>query len=172
MTLDSMQALLVAQLRDIYSAEKQLTRALPRMAKGAESEELAIAFLDHLDQTKEQIRRLEQACELLGVSPRGTRCKGMEGLLAEGADTLDESGDPAVIDANLIADAQRVEHYEIAAYGTAKSIAQLLGEVGIVELMDQTLQEEVATDRKLTSIALGEVNPRAAMAGTSSDPEE
>jgi ferritin-like metal-binding protein YciE len=162
MSLDTLQDLLVQQLKDLYSAEHQITKALPKMAKAASNETLAQAFRTHLAETEDQIGRLEQVFETLEVSPRGKKCVGMVGLLEEGAETMSEDGEDLVIDAGLIADAQRVEHYEIAAYGTAKALATLLGHHRIVKLLDQTLKEEMATDQTLTRIAEREVNPQAA----------
>jgi ferritin-like metal-binding protein YciE len=172
MPLNTMQELLVAQLKDIYSAESQITKALPKLAKNAANEKLAEAFRTHLKETEGQIGRLEQIFEMLGASPRGKKCKGMEGLLAEGAETMREDGDDAVIDAALIADAQRVEHYEIAAYGSAKALANLLGLDQIVALLQQNEEEEVAADRKLTQIAENDVNPEAAMASAGAEDEK
>ena len=162
MTLDTMQDLLLAQLKDIYSAETQIVRALPKLAKVAANESLSEAFRTHLAETEGQIERLEEIFGSLHASPRGKKCKGMEGLLAESAETMDEEGDDAVIDAGLIADAQRVEHYEIAAYGSAKARAAMLGHDRMVSLLEETLREEVATDEKLSRIADQEVNPQAA----------
>ena len=162
MTLDTMQDLLLAQLKDIYSAETQITRALPKLAKVAANESLSEAFRTHLAETEGQIERLDEIFAALHASSRGKKCKGMEGLLAEGAETMEEEGDDAVIDAALIADAQRVEHYEIAAYGSAKALAVLLGHDRIVTLLDENLREEVAADEKLSHIAEREVNPQAA----------
>jgi len=172
MSLNSMQELLVAQLRDIYSAETQITKALPRLAKNAANQSLAEAFRSHLAETEGQIKRLDQVFEMLGASSRGKKCKGMEGLLAEGAETMQEEGDDAVLDAALIADAQRVEHYEIAAYGTVKALAALLGHDEIVTLLQQNEDEEVAADRKLTDIAAREVNPQAVTANAGAEVEE
>lgn len=172
MSLDTMHDLLVGQLKDLFSAETQITRALPRMAKGASNETLAEAFRDHLTETEGQIDRLEQVFLILEANPRGKRCKGMEGLLEEGAETMEEKGEPRVIDAGLIADAQRVEHYEIAGYGSAKAIARLLGHEKIVKLLDETLKEEIAADRKLSEIAANEVNPKALLVSAGTESEE
>ena len=164
MALDTMQDLLIAQLKDIYSAESQIIKALPKLAKHASNEALADAFRTHLKETEGQIARLDKIFESLGVSPRGKKCKGMEGLLAEGAETMEEKGDDAVLDAALIADAQRVEHYEIAAYGSAKALADILGHDEIVILLTQNEHEEIGADRKLGRIAEREVHPQAATA--------
>jgi ferritin-like metal-binding protein YciE len=165
MSLDTLQDLLVHQLKDLYNAEHQITKALPRMAKAASNDTLAQAFRTHLAETEDQIGRLDQIFETLEVSPRGKKCVGMQGLLEEGAETMGEEGEDAVIDAGLIADAQRVEHYEIAAYGTAKALATVLGHHRIVKLLDQTLREEMAADQMLTRIAEREVNAQAASMG-------
>jgi ferritin-like metal-binding protein YciE len=172
MSLHTLQDLLVEQLRDIYSAETQITKALPKLVKNSSNDALARAFSWHLSETEGQIDRLEQIFQLLNESPRGKRCRGMHGLLEEGTETLNQPGDGAVRDAALIADAQRVEHYEIAAYGTAKALARQLGQEEIVTLIEQNEQEEVATDRKLTDIAEREVNPQAATAGAGADARE
>ena len=169
MSLDTMHDLLVAQLKDLYSAEKQLTRALPKLARASTTEALATAFREHLVETEGQIERLDQIFFALEESPLGKRCKGMVGLLEEGDEMMDEQGEPGVVDAGLIADAQRVEHYEIAGYGSAKALAQLLGHEKIARLLDETLKEEIATDRKLAEIAESEVNPRAVLTGATAE---
>jgi len=161
MALATMQDLLIAELKDIYSAETQLVKALPKMAKGVTAPSLRKAFEDHLEQTQEHIARLEQIFETLGASPRGTRCKGMEGLLEEGEGMLEEDGDDTVRDAGIIASAQRIEHYEIAAYGSSLAFATLLGHTEIAELLETTLNEEKATDELLSTIAEEEVNVSA-----------
>lgn len=160
MALDTMRDLLVAQLQELYSAETQVTRALPRLADGAANGILAEAFRTHLKETAEQIARLERIFELLGESPRGRKAKGMSGLLAEAADTLDEPGFDFVRDAGLIAIAQRIEHYEISAYRTARALAHLVGEDDVAVLVDESLQQEVAADDRLGEIAETEVNPK------------
>ena len=152
MSLDSLQSLFLDELKDVYHAEKQLVEALPRMAKAADSAELQRAFSDHLAETKGQVERLERILQELGQPARGKRCKGMEGLLEEGKEIMQEEGEPAVIDAALIAAAQRVEHYEIAAYGCLRTYAQLLGHENAAKLLSQTLAEEEAADEKLTTI--------------------
>lgn len=143
----------VEQLKDLYSAETQLIKALPKMAKAAHSPDLAQGFEEHLEQTKEHAARLEEIFRGLDEKPTGKTCKAMEGLIKEGAETIQENASPAAKDALLIAAAQRVEHYEIAGYGTVRTYANLLGEEEAVKLLDQTLQEEVETDEKLTEAA-------------------
>ena len=162
MAFDSMQDLLVYQLRDIYSAEQQLVKALPKMQEKAATEELATAFRDHLAETENQVARLEQIFEILGERPGGTKCKAMEGLIEEAQEILDEDGTESVIDAGIIAAAQRVEHYEVSAYGSAKAFAALLGLSEVVKLLNESQQEETAADKKLSLIATTEVNARAA----------
>ena len=154
MKLDSMRDLLIHELRDLYSAENQIIKALPKMAKAASSEELRQAFEEHLEQTKGQVERLDQIFESLEVSSRGPKCKAMEGLIEEGKELLEEEDvDEAVLDAALIAAAQRVEHYEIAGYGCARTFARLLGEEEAADLLQMTLDEEADTDKRLTDIA-------------------
>lgn len=161
MALNTMHDLMQAELKDLYSAETQLVKALPKMAKGAMTPSLKTAFENHLVETKEHVARLEQIFELLGSSPRGTKCKAMEGLLEEGSDMLEEEGDDTVRDAGIIASAQRVEHYEIAAYGSTLAFAKLMGHTEIADLLEATLTEEKAADELLSSIAEGEVNNAA-----------
>jgi len=162
MSFETMQDLFIHQLRDIYSAEQQITKALPKMKEKASTEELATAFAEHLAETQNQVARLDQVFEILGERSGGVKCKGMEGLVAEAEEILDEDGNPAVIDAGIIAAAQRVEHYEISAYGSAKAFATLLGLSDIVKLLNESQQEETAADKKLSLIATAEVNARAA----------
>lgn len=157
MKLDSLETLFVHELKDLLSAEKQLVKALPKMAKGAASESLRVAFEEHLEQTKIHVERLETIFENLGKAARAEHCKAMEGLIEEGADLLEEEGTPTVKDAALIGAAQRVEHYEISGYGTARAIAEILGHSEAVELLQQTLDEEKETDAKLTEIAMSEI---------------
>ena len=168
MSLESMQDLLVEELRDLYNAEQQLVKALPRIAEKAAAPSLRQALQDHLRETQGQLTRLEQIFSGLGTQPTGKKCKGMEGLLNESEDILSEEGLEPVRDAGIIAAANRVEHYEIAAYGCAMTFAQLLGRQDIVTLLQQTLDEEKAADRKLTAIAEGEVNSEALTAGATS----
>jgi ferritin-like metal-binding protein YciE len=166
MKIDTLEDLLADELKDLYSAENQLVKALPKMAKTAKSRELRMAFEQHLEQTKNQVRRLERACDELGFSPRGKKCVGMEGLIEEGKEIMTNgSKDPASpMEAGLIGAAQKVEHYEIAAYGTASAHARQLGFNSVAQLLDQTLQEEKTTDEKLTKLAENQVNVQAAMA--------
>ena len=161
MPIATLHDLMVHELKDLYSAERQLVQALPKMAKGATSEELQQALTDHLEQTKEHVARLEQVFEILGVSARGVKCKGMEGLLEEGKELLEEDIDPEVLDAGIISAAQRVEHYEIAAYGGAAEFARGMQHNDIVELLELTLQEEKDADQLLTSLAEGGINALA-----------
>lgn len=161
MKLDSLQKLYIEELRDLYNAENQLVKALPKMAKGASHQELKQAFKDHLDQTKEHVERLEEIFKRLDEKPTGKTCKGMKGLIEEGAEMLEEDGDETVLDAALIGAAQRVEHYEIAAYGTVRTFANMLGEQEAVELLQQTLDEEGETDKLLTELAESVVNVEA-----------
>jgi ferritin-like metal-binding protein YciE len=150
---NSLRELYIDELKDLYNAETQLTKALPKMAKAASNSELRQAFEEHLRQTSEQVSRLEQIFEMLGEKPTGKKCLGMEGLVKEGAETMKEDYDGAVMDAALIGAGQRVEHYEIAGYGTVREFAQLLGEDEHVSLLEQTLEEEKQTDEKLTQLA-------------------
>jgi ferritin-like metal-binding protein YciE len=168
MSLDSLQVLFLNELKDVYHAEKQLVEALPRLAKAARSPELRQAFASHFEETEGQVERLERIFVELGASARGKRCKGMEGLIEEGKEILEEEGDASVIDAALISAAQRVEHYEIAAYGCLRTYAQLLGHQSAVKLLELTLAEEEAADQKLTSIGEKSVNAQAASAGVGS----
>jgi len=162
MSFDSLQDLLIHQLRDIYSAEQMLLKALPKLQEKASSQDLATAFAEHLAQTEDQVARLDQVFEILGERSGGVKCKAMEGLVAETDEMLDEDGDDAVLDAGIIAAAQRVEHYEISAYGSAKAFAALLKLSDIVKLLNETQEEETAADKKLSLIATAEVNARAA----------
>src|SRR5215471_11711706 len=169
---NSLQELYVEQLRDLYSAENQLVKALPKTAKAAQSLTLRQGFEHHLDQTKGHVDRLEQIFSALDETPKGRKCAGMEGLVEEGEEVIKEQSSSDALDAGLIASAQRVEHYEIAAYGTVRSFAELLGENDAVDLLQQTLDEEKATDEKLTELSK-EVNALAMDAtGTTSRGEE
>jgi ferritin-like metal-binding protein YciE len=172
MSLDSLEKLFLDELRDIYNAEKQLTRALPRMAKAAKSPELRQAFTTHLKETEGQIQRLERVFKEVGQAVRGKKCKGMEGLIEEGKEKMEEEGEPEVLDAALIASAQKVEHYEIASYGCLRTYAELLGYSSAVELLQQNLEEEEATDKKLTELGESGINRSAAMAGAGQEEEE
>ena len=160
MKLETLHDLYVHELKDIYSAESQLVKALPKMAKAASSEELRAGFEEHLEQTRGQVERLDKIFEQLEVSPRGKKCVAMEGLIEEGKELLEEDADPDVKDAALIAAAQKVEHYEIAAYGTVRTYAELLGFQDAADLLQQTLDEESATDAKLSELAR-EINVEA-----------
>lgn len=172
MSLDNLQALLVEQLQDIYYAEKKLVKALPKMASGANSPELSTAFTNHLAETEEHVARLEQAFELLGVAAKAKKCPAIEGLIEESAEMLEEEGAPAVLDAGIIASAQRVEHYEIAAYSNVRNFAEALGHDELVTLLDATLKEEHAADELLTSIAAESVIPAALESNAESEDEE
>lgn len=163
MKTGTLEDLLTDELKDIYSAENQILKALPKMAKAAQSEELRMAFEEHLEQTKEQVRRLEQICEEMNVSPRGKKCVGMEGLIEEGKEVMQEELDADSMDAGLIGAAQKVEHYEMAAYGTARAHARQLGLSRAVTLLEKTLEEEKVTDEKLTKLAENQINVQAAM---------
>jgi ferritin-like metal-binding protein YciE len=148
-----LRALYIDELKDLYSAETQLVKALPKMAKGAASEDLRKGFEEHLEQTKGHVQRLEQIFDSWGESPKGKKCKGMEGLIEEGSEVLKEGYEDSVLDAALIGAAQRVEHYEIAGYGTVRAMAEELGEDEHVSLLTETLEEEKETDEKLTQLA-------------------
>lgn len=161
MALDSLQGLLVEQMRDLFSAEKQLVQALPKMAEAAQSPDLQSAFQEHLAATENHVTRLEQAFEEVGEAARAKKCRGMEGLIEEGEEIIKEDGDPEVKDAGLIAAAQRVEHYEIAAYGTVKALALQLGLDNVAELFEATLNEEKEADELLTEIAESHINQEA-----------
>lgn len=161
MSLDSLKDLYVEQLQDLYSAENQILKALPDMEQRAENEQLKSAFREHRQITEEQVRRLDQIFDDLGASGKGHHCKGMEGLIKEGQEMIAEKGDADVIDAGLIAAAQRVEHYEIAGYGTVRTFAERLGHREHANLLQRTLDEEGETDKKLTRLAESTINPEA-----------
>jgi ferritin-like metal-binding protein YciE len=166
MKIKSFEDLFHHELKDLYSAEKQLTKALPKMAKAATNADLKEAFESHLQETEGQLERLEKILGQLGVSTaRVEKCKAMEGLIEEGKEILEEDLDPQLLDAALICAAQRVEHYEIAGYGCARTFAQMLGHDDIVELLQATLDEEGNADKKLTEIAESFVNEEAQVAG-------
>jgi len=160
--LKTLDDLLIKELRDLYSAEKQMIKALPKMAKAANSEALQDAFTEHLEVTKEHARRLETIFESLNVSSRGPKCAAMEGLVEEGDEMMKEEAAPAVMDAGLIGAAQRVEHYEIAGYGVARTFARLLGHDKVADTLQETLDEEGDADKKLTQLAESEINVEAA----------
>jgi ferritin-like metal-binding protein YciE len=151
--LSTLEQLLVHELKDLYSAENQLLKALPKMAKAATSPKLKAGFEKHLGETEVHVKRLEEIMEELGASPKGKTCAAMKGLVEEGAETIAEDAEAAVKDAALIAAAQRVEHYEIAGYGTARTFAELLGHKEVAKKLQMTLDEEGATDHALTKIA-------------------
>jgi ferritin-like metal-binding protein YciE len=155
MGFNSLKDVLQEQLEDLHSAETQLVEALPKMAQAANHEPLREAFQHHLEETREHVKRVEDALGELGVGQPTEMCKGMQGLIAEGEEMIEMGGDPTAMDAALIAAAQRVEHYEIAAYGTARQLADDCGLDGIKDLMDQTLDEESQADKLLTKIATG-----------------
>jgi ferritin-like metal-binding protein YciE len=161
MKLNTLKQLYIEELRDLHSAENQLLKALPKMAKGASSEELKLAFENHLDQTKVHVERLEEIFERLDETPKGKTCQAMKGLVEEGSEILEEDGEESVLDAGIIAAAQKVEHYEIASYGTVRTFAQLLGEDEAAELLQETLDEEGEADKLLTQLAQDMVNPEA-----------
>jgi len=160
-TLNSLDDLLVDHLKDLYDAEQRLTKALPKMASAAKNPALKQAFESHLTETQNHVTRLEQAFKSLGQSPQSVTCQAMQGLIAEGQEAIDASGDPDVKDAALIAAAQRVEHYEMAGYGCARTFAQQLKKTEVARLLQETLEEEAAADKKLTSLAESRVNPHA-----------
>jgi ferritin-like metal-binding protein YciE len=150
---NGLKELYIDELRDMYDAENQLVKALPKMAKTATSQELRSGFEEHLEQTKEHVQRLEQIFSELGEKSTGKKCKGMQGLVSEGKEIMEEDFEGALMDAALISAAQRVEHYEIAAYGTVRTYANILGEEEAVRLLEETLEEEKETDAKLTELA-------------------
>jgi ferritin-like metal-binding protein YciE len=162
MKLETLRDLYVEQLEDLYDAEQQLTKALPKMAKTAYSPKLKSAFENHLRQTEGHVQRLEQVFGFLNKKAKAKTCKAMKGLVEEGNDMVKENGDADVKDAGLIAAAQRVEHYEIAAYGTVRTYAQILGQREAVQLLQQTLDEEGNADKLLTQIAMSSINLEAA----------
>jgi ferritin-like metal-binding protein YciE len=166
MSLDSLHNLFVTELKDIYNGEKQLVTALPRMVKAASSSQLSDAITKHLKETEGHVARLEQIFRSLGLPVRGKQCKGMEGLLEEGKEMMEEDGEESVRDAALISAAQKVEHYEMAAYGCLRSYAQILGHNDAAKLLEQTLKEEEAADQKLNALAEGGINQAAAAVGS------
>jgi ferritin-like metal-binding protein YciE len=162
MKMDSLKKLYLEELRDLYSAENQILKALPKMAKAASSAELKAGFEEHLEQTKGQVKRLDQIFEKLGSSSSGKTCKGIEGIIKEGEELMKENAEPEVLDAGLIAAAQRVEHYEIAGYGTVRTYARILKDQEAARLLQETLDEEGETDKKLTRLAESGINVEAA----------
>jgi ferritin-like metal-binding protein YciE len=163
MKRDTLQKLYTNELRDLYNAEHQLLKALPKMAKAASSEELKDAFKTHLEQTKGHVERLEQIFEELGENPKGKTCRAMKGLIEEGSEILQQDGEESVLDAGIIVAAQKVEHYEIAGYGSARTFAHLLGQNKAAELLQTTLDEEAETNEVLNRLAESIVNPEALM---------
>ena len=161
MALETLHDLWVHELKDLYSAERQLVQALPKMAKAASSEQLRTALENHLAETEEQVTRIEQILESFDESPRGQKCHGMEGLIEEGKGLLEEDGDEDVIDVGIIVAAQKVEHYEIASYGAVCEYARMLGHTEALLLLEQTLQEEKNADQLLNEIAEGGINALA-----------
>jgi ferritin-like metal-binding protein YciE len=173
MKLDTLKKLYTDELRDLYNAEMQLLKALPKMAKAASSQELKDAFEKHLEQTKGHVERLDQVFQELDEKPKGKTCKAMKGLIDEGSEILGEEGEESVIDAGIIVAAQKVEHYEIAGYGSVRTFAQLLGKDRSAELLQKTLDEESEANELLNTLAEDIVNPEALlepeMAGASSE---
>jgi ferritin-like metal-binding protein YciE len=161
MKVDSLKKLYIHTLKDLHSAERQITEALPKMEKAASSKDLKRGFREHLEQTRGQIERLDRIFEGLGVSPNGVKCAAMEGLIKEGDEAIKEIEDAEVRDAGLIAAAQKVEHYEIASYGTARVYARMLGDEQAVELLTDSLEEESSTDDRLTELAMSGINQAA-----------
>ena len=166
-----LKELYIDELKDLYNAETQLVKALPKLARAAASDELRQGFEEHLEQTKGHVQRLEQIFEMLDESPKGKKCKGMEGLIEEGSEVMEEDYEGDLLDAALIGAAQRVEHYEIAGYGTVRSMAETLGESDHVSLLEETLEEEKETDEKLTQLAQ-QINSGANAAGAPPKKEE
>jgi ferritin-like metal-binding protein YciE len=165
MKLEALNDLFLNELRDLYDAERRLIKALPKMAKAAHSSQLRSAFEEHLEQTRHQAQRLEQIFKQAGAKPTGKKCYAMRGLIEEGEDMIGENAEPEVLDAGLICCAQKVEHYEIAGYGTACTWAERLNQRQALQLLQETLREEKATDEKLTHLAEAGIN-QAAMAGS------
>jgi ferritin-like metal-binding protein YciE len=168
MKLDNLRKLYVEELRDLYNAENQLVKALPKMAKGASSDELKQAFENHLEQTEGHVERLENIFKNLNESPKGKTCHAMKGLVEEGSEILDQDGEESILDAGIIAAAQKVEHYEIASYGTVRTFAEILGENEAARLLQQTLDEEGEANKLLNELAEGIVNPEAVSEETKS----
>ena len=161
MGLDTLEKLYISELRDLYSAENQLLKALPKMANGASSPELKDAFEKHLEQTKGHVERLEQLFEQLDETPKGKTCRGMKGLIDEGSEILKEDAEDSILDAGIIVAAQKVEHYEIASYGSVRTFAHILGEHEAARLLQSTLEEESEANEILNQLAESVVNPEA-----------
>ena len=172
MKMETLQELYVEQLRDMFDAENQLMKALPKMAKEATNEELKAAFEHHLEQTEEQISRLERVFEELGEKPKGHKCKAMLGLIEEGKELMEEDADEDVMDAGLICAAQKIEHYEIATYGCLRTYAEMLGFDEQADLLQESLDEEKDTDENLTELAVSCINLEAEEGEESEDEEE
>ncbi len=172
MKLNNLHDLFVAELKDLHSAETQLLKALPRMAKAASDDALRQAIEEHITVTEKQRDRIEKICDELDATPRGKKCRAMEGIIEEGEEVLQYDAEPAVLDAAIIAAAQRAEHYEIASYGTARTFANMLGYRDAAELLQQTLDEEVATDETLTDLAESDINSRATETAGAEEAEE
>ena len=170
--MNTLDELLEDQLKDLYSAESQLLKALPKLAKKASSQTLKDAMQEHLEETQGQVERLDKIGKILEIKLTGKKCKAMEGLIEEGKEVLEEKGQSPVIDAALIGAAQRVEHYEMAAYGTAKAMAEHLGHDKVAKLLDETLAEESAADEKLTEISIDEVLPATTMEQNDDEEED
>jgi ferritin-like metal-binding protein YciE len=170
--MDTLEELLEDELKDIYSAENQLIKALPKLAKKASSNTLKEAITSHLVETKNHVTRLEQVGKILEIKLTGKKCHAMAGLVEEGNEVIEEDGQGAVIDAALIGASQRVEHYEMAAYGTVKAIAKQLGQTEVVAILQETLDEEGAADKKLTAIASKEILPSAPKEGDEESDDE
>lgn len=169
--LRNMRDLLIDELRDLYNAESQLTKALPKMAKAASNDDLREGFEEHLEQTKEHVDRLDRCFKLLGATARGKTCHAMKGLVEEGEEAIETEAPDMIRDANLIGAAQRVEHYEIAAYGTARAFAETLGETKVADLLQDTLDEEGETDKRLTALA-DQINEQASASADSESEEK
>ncbi len=159
--LDSLEGLFINGLKDVYNAEHQVIKALPKLSKEANSEELRDAFEEHLDQSHWQVEQLEEIFDMLGLQAKGKKCEAMQGIIEEGQDIIDEDGDPDVKDAALIGAAQKVEHYEMAAYGTLRTWALMLGHEQVAEILEDILEQEKETDLMLTQIAETIINPQA-----------
>lgn len=172
MSLETLSDLMEDELKDLYSAENQLLKALPKMAKKASSEQLKSAFTGHLRETEGHVKRLQQIAKILDINLTGKKCAAMEGLVEEGKEAMEEDGPPAVIDSALIGAARRVEHYEMAAYCATRGMAQQLGEEEVAKLLEETTNEEQAADDKLRGIAQEEVFPQAAEAGEKDEEDE
>lgn len=172
MSLGSLDKLLQEELKDLYSAESQILKALPKIIKKASSETLQEALESHRKETEGQVERLQKMGKILDIKLTGKKCEGMEGLLSEGEEALEKGGEDSVLDAAIIAGCQKVEHYEIASYGTARAIAQQLGQEDIAELLQETLDEEGEANKKLTEVAEGEIYPHMMEAGEEDEEEE